>query len=382
MTCPTLAPIAFSLIMLAPLAAGDPPVSPLKWRGSLWALGTLTDRPMADGSAFLRPMETGDSQFSLDGMQLGLDYTFSATWSFKATLMAGRDGKLLQDFSYENGSMGFPEAMLIWTKGADTVKIGRMWTWMGMESTDLTVAIPASHGLMSTYPLPFGQVGLEWRHAWSPAWTTALWAYNGEDRNKDNNRGKTFGVGLIYNHGGAADRFLNFMAFSGPEQDGVGTTAVPGAEGRKRDRLSHSGQWVWGPSTLVWETEYVRELFPAVMLQGTTVEETGTCTGAGVVFKYQWNERWSGYVRAEQVKDDLGFRLNFDPTVAATYGMRRGADLTARALSLGAEHRWGPVFGRLEFRHDSLNRDVLDKEGRAFRAVNGVTLCVGASFGQ
>jgi len=382
MTIRTAAPLLFALVALTPLRAEDAPAPALKWRGSLWALGTQTDRPMADGSAFLRPMETGDSQFSLDGIQVGLDYALSSTWSFKATLMAGRDGKLLQDFNGESGMMGFPEAMLIWTQGADTLKFGRMWTWMGMESTDLTVAIPASHGLMCTFPLPFGQVGLEWRHAWSPSWATSLWVYNGEDRNQDNNRGKTVGLGLIYNHGGATDRFLNFMVFSGPEQDAFGASAIPGAEGRKRDRFSHSGQWVWGAATLAWEGEYLREPFAPAAFEAPGTQATGTCVGAGVVFKYQWNERWSGYARAEHLKDDLGFKLSYDPTVAATYGMKRGVDLTASSISLGAERRWGPAFARLEFRRDWLNRDLQDRDGKAFRSVNGVTICVGASFGQ
>jgi len=376
------APLMAALMALTSLSAGDPPAPALKWRGSLWAMGTQTDRAMADGSAFLRPLETGDGQFSLDGIQLGLDYALSAEWSLKVTLLGGREGKLLQDFSGEDGVMGFPEAMLVWTRGADTVRIGRMWTWMGMESVDLNVAIPASHGLMATFPLPYGQVGLEWRHAWSPSWTTAVWVYNGEDRNRDNNRGKTFGLGLIYNHGGAADRFLNFMAFTGPEQDSLGDAAVPGAEGRKRERLSHSGQWVWGAATLLWEVEYLREAFHPTAVLGASGEETGTCTGAGAVFKYQWNPAWSSYIRAEEVKDDLGFRLSFDPTIATHYGMQRGVDLTARSVSLGVERRWGPVFARAELRRDWLNHEVLDKDGKDFRAVNGVTVCVGASVGQ
>lgn len=374
--------LLLTLVALTPLFAGDPPTTALKWRGSLWALGTLTDRPIGDGSAFLRFLETGDSQFSLDGIQLGLDYALSPELSFKATLLAGREGKLLQDFSGEHGSMGFPEAMLIWTRGADTVKIGRMWTAMGMESVDLTVAIPASHGLMATFPLPYGQVGLEWRHAWSPSWATSIWVYNGEDRNTDNNRGKTFGLGLSYNHGGAADKFMNFMAFSGPEQDSHAPSAIPGAEGRNRDRFSHSGQWVWGAATLVWEAEYLREPFSAVAIQDATTQETGIFTGAGAVFKYQWSQAWSGYARAEHVKDNLGFRLSFDSTVATHFGMRRGAELAASSIALGAERRWGPAFARLEFRRDWLNRDVLDRDGKAFRSVNGVTVCVGASFGQ
>lgn len=348
----------------------------LKWRGSLWALGTATGRVMPDGSAFLRPMEVGDRQFSLDGFQLGVDVALSAEWTFKLSGMGGRDGKLLQDFNGETGAFGFPEAMLVWTKGADTVRIGRMWTWMGMEATDLSAAVPASHGLMATYPLPFVQVGLDWRHAWSPSWTTAVWLFNGEDRLADNNQGKTVGLGLIYNHGGAQDRFMNLMAFTGPEQGG------PGAEGRKRERLSHNGQWVWGAATVAWEVEYLRERFAAGALVNTPDATTGKLLGGGLLGRYAWNATWSGYARAEQIHDDIGFRLNWDPAVSSTYGMTAGADLTARALSLGIERRTGPVFMRVELRRDWLNRDVLDRDGKPFSAVNGVTVCIGGSFAQ
>jgi len=154
--------LLLTLVALTPLFAGDPPAPALKWRGSLWALGTLTDRPIGDGSAFLRFLETGDSQFSLDGIQLGLDYALSPEWSFKATLLAGREGKLLQDFSGENGSMGFPEAMLIWTRGADTVKIGRYevatgaWTFVQYALDVMTLPNGAVIGLSEITPLPNG----------------------------------------------------------------------------------------------------------------------------------------------------------------------------------------------------------------------------------
>ena len=374
---------SLSLLLVACGSAGllraeEPAPLQLKWRGSLWALGTYTDRETVDGSAFLRPMETGDRQFSLDGFQLGVDVPLGTEWAFKLTLMGGRDGRLLQEFSGETGTLGFPEAMLIWTRGANTVRIGRMWTWMGTESTDLTAAVPASHGLMATFPLPFGQVGLDWRHAWNPSWSTAVWLFNGEDRIADNNQGKTLGLGLIYNHGGAADRFMNFMAFSGAEKD----RAELGAEGRKRERISHNGQWVWGGATVAWELEYLRERFAAGAVTGASGETTGRVIGAGLLGRYAWNPTWSAYVRAEEVRDNVGFKLNWDTTVASVYGLKSGADLTARALSLGVERRSGAAFLRLEFRRDWLNREVQDKDLKPFRAVNGLTLCVGASFSQ
>lgn len=372
--------LALATLLALPARAEDPAPA-LKWRGSLWAVGAVSDKTMADGSLLLRPMEPRDGQFNLDGLQLGADLALGQGWTFKVTLLAGRAGQLLQEFSAESGTMGLSEAMLVWAGGKETVKVGRMWTWMGMEATDLTTAIPASHGLMATFPLPFGQIGVDWRHAFTPSWSTAVWVYNGEDRNRDNNHGKTAGLGLIYNHGGAQDKFLNLSVFSGAEQDGLNDKAKTGAEGRKRERISHSGQWVWGATTMVWEAEYLKERFAPAMVAGATGPISGTLKGAGLVLKRQWNAPWSSYVRLEQIQDDLGFRLNFDTTLAQTYGMRAGADLTARSISVGSERRWGAAFGRLELRRDWLNRDVADQDGKTLRAVNSVTFCVGANFG-
>lgn len=378
-----LSALAFCTIAaLVPLSASDTAQPSFKWRGSIWTLGTQTDRAMADGNAFLRPLETSDSQFSVDGLLFGLDLSLCPTWSVKASLMAGRDGKLFQDFSGENGAMGFPEAMLIWTGASDTVRIGRMWTSMGMESTDLTAATPASHGLIATFVNPFGQVGLEWRHAWNPSWSNTVWVYNGEDQNIDKNRGKTIGLGASYTHAGDALRFLNFMVFSGPEQDGKSSLAHSGAEGRRRDRFSHNGQWTWGSATLAWEFAYIREPFPINGTQESNSEEIGNCLAMGTVFKYLWGENWSGFVRAEEVKDDLGFRLNFDPMINARYGMTPGIELKAHSASVGLERRWGATFVRAELRKDWLNRDALDQDGKSFRTVGGITICIGTSFGQ
>lgn len=371
--------MTLAALMALPASAGELPT--LKWRGSVWAVGAVSDQTMADGSMLLRPMDQKDGSLTLDGLQVGADMDLGQGWSFKFTLLGGRTGQLLQEFSGETGTVGLSEAMLIYTAGKETVKLGRMWTWMGMESCDLTAAIPASHGLMATFPLPFGQVGVDWRHAFTPSWSSAVWLYNGEDRNRDNNQGKTAGLGLIYNHGGAADKFLNLSVFSGSEQDGLNDKANTGAEGRKRERISHNGQWVWGATTLVWEAEYLKERFGAGAVagaSGATVQ--GTMKGAGLMLKQQWSAPWSSYLRAEQLQDDLGFRLNFDSTLAQHFGMRNGADLKASSVSVGGERRWGAAFGRLELRRDWLNRDVPNQDGQGVRAVNTVTFCVGASF--
>lgn len=370
-----------ALLAMFPAFAADSPISGLKWHASLWALGTASDRENPDGTIPMRPMDTSNG-FALDGLQLGADADLGAGWSLKFTLIGGRDGKLLQDFAGENGSVGISEAMLIWTRGADTLKLGRMWTFLGMESTDLTAAIPASHGLLATYPLPFGQVGVQWHHAFSPCWGADLWVLNGEDRNSDNNRGKTVGANISYNHGGAADKFLNLSVFTGPEQDAHGASAVPGAEGRKRDRLSHGGQWTWGKLTLAWEGEYLRERFPSMQVQGATGSTIdGTLKAFGTWLKMQATPVLSGYLRLEQIQDDLGFRLNWDSAINAAYGMRKGADLTLRATSLGLERKMGGAFVRCELRHDWLNRDLLDQDAKAYRGANSVTIAVGASFG-
>lgn len=372
-----------ALLPMLPALAADPPAPVLKWRASVWALGAVTDKESPDGSTPFRPMDARNGGFALDGLQLGADADLGSGWTLKATLIGGRNGRLLQEFAGETGTVGLSEAMLIWTRGADTFKIGRMWTFMGMESCDLTAAIPASHGLLATYPLPFGQVGIQWHHAFSPSWATDLWVTNGEDRNTDNNRGKTVGANLSYNHGGAADKFLNLSAFTGPEQDAHGPQAVPGAEGRRRTRLSHGGQWTWGKVSLAWEGEFLRETLPSAWVAGAAGSTAdGTLKALGTWLKVQATPVWSGYLRLEQIQDDLGFRLNWDPSVQAARGMRVGADITMRAASLGLERKLGPGFMRAELRHDRMNHDLLDRESKAYRGATSATVAVGVSFSQ
>ncbi|MCE1229851.1 MAG: porin, partial [Firmicutes bacterium] len=217
----------------------------------------------------------------------------------------------------------------------------------------------------------------------NPSWGADLWITNGEDKNGDNNQGKTLGGNVSYNHQGAQDKFVNLSFFTGPEQDAFSSTAVPGSEGRKRDRVSHGGQWIWDHWTLAWEGELLRETFPSAWVQGASGNTIrGTLTAFGTWLKVQVTPVYSGYLRLEQIYDDLGFRVNWDNAIATGHAMRVNADLRLQAASLGIERRMGPAFVRAEVRHDRINRDLVDRDGHVFRQVTSATLAVGASFGQ
>ena len=366
-----------------PAAPAAAPAAPaIKWRGALWASGAASDRQTADGSLFLRSMDAGDGHFALDALQLGADVTLTDGWSLKFTLLAGQDAKILNASSQDTGSIAYPEAMLVWTGAKDTLRFGRMYTAMGMEVLDQTQNATASRGLLFTYALPLAQVGLNWHHAFTPSWSSDLYLYNGEDRVQDNNKGKTAGLGFTYNHGGAADKFVTVMAYSGPEQDGLGAKTNTGAEGRKRERLCLTAQWVWGASTLQFEGEHAQESFAAGAIQASrgTVDVKASWSGAGLIYKYQVNEAWAAVARVETLKDDTGIRLAWDPSVAAAYGSTRGAELQATGFSLGLERRWKATFTRLEVRQDRLNKDVLGKDGKGFRDATSATWSLGTSF--
>ena len=208
-----------------------------------------------------------------------------------------------------------------------------------------------------------------------------MWVYNGEDRVQDNNKGKTLGLGVTYNHGGAADKFVTLMAFSGAEQNGLGMNAGQGAEGRKRNRLGLDGQWVWGNSTLAFEGEYAQETFGLTTNgkpEGTT---KATWSGFGLIYKYQFNDRWAGFARAETLFDKDGVRLVGDSTIAQTLvNPYPGASIQATSGALGAERRWHATFTRIEARLDSLNKNVLDKDGKTYKAATSLTWSVGTSF--
>ena len=387
-----VAPVAPAALAAAPA----PPVAPVpaapsvKWRGALWASGAESNQQTADGSLFLRSMDAGNGQLAVDGLQLGADVALPDGWALKFTLLAGQDGKILNagtvgsnGLPVETGSIAWPEAQLSWTGGAETVKIGRMYTPMGMEVMDDTQNITASRGLLFTYAVPIAQVGVNWHHAFTPSWSADLWVYNGEDKLQDNNTGKTGGLGVTYNHGGATDKFVTLMAFSGPEQTSLGSGAVPGAEGRKRNRLSLAGQWTWGNSTLQFEGESATETFPG----GTAATPQGTFkaswSGAGIIYKYQFNDFWSLFLRAETLKDDTGVRLSGDTNIAKAYPSGPNQNLQATSFALGAERRWHATFSRLEARLDSLNKSVAEAPAAgtsSFKSAASLTWSVGTSF--
>lgn len=364
--------VGSGLMAQAPAAASLPA---LKWRGSLWASGQTGDRSTADGAAFLRGMEPTASSFALDGVTLGADLDLGQGWAFRATLLGGHAAKVLNATCQETGTVAFSEAQLVWTGGADTLRLGRMNTFLGMEFLDGAANLTASRGLLFTYADPFGQVGVQWHHAFSPSWSSDVFLFNGEDRVHDNNKGKTAGLGLTYNHGGSADTYVTLQAYRGAEQD---TQANPGAEGRKRDRLASMGQWIWGGVTLQWEATWAREVFAPGVLDPK--EATATWFGAGAILKVAFTPTLSGFARAERLADDSGVRLGADAAVKAVLAPRKGLDLVATNLSLGLERTWGKTFTRLEVRQDRLNKDVLDRDLKPFSSCLSGTLSVGTSF--
>ena len=365
----------------APAAPAPPAPGTVKWRGAFWASAAASDTSTADGSLFLRNMDAGNGQLAVDGLQVGADVTLHEGWSLRFTFLGGQDGKALNMATLgangqpiDSGSIAYPEAQLIWTGGDDTLKLGRMYTPMGMEVMDGTQNATASRGLLFTYAIPFAQVGLNWHHAFSPAWSSDVWIYNGEDRLQDNNKGKTGGLGLTYNHAGAADKFVTLMVFSGPEQTSIGSAATPGAEGFKRNRVSLAGQWVWGASTLQFEGESASETL-------TATGPKATWSGGGLIYKFQINDPWAVFLRAETLKDSTGMRLGADPSLAAAHlAISPAPNLTAVSAALGVERKWHATFTRLEVRQDSLNKHVNDADGKPFKSAVSATWSVGTSF--
>lgn len=360
----------------------------ITWRGSLWASAVTQDRDTADGSLAFRPLEQGQSQLALDGLLLGVDAGLGHGWSARASLLTGHLGKVLQASTGDTGSVAPVEAMLVWTGPRDTLKVGRMMTFIGMEFLDGTQDLTASRGLLFTYADPFGQVGINWHHAFSPSWSSDAWVFNGEDRTRDNNSGKTVGLGLTYNHLGSADDYLSLQVYRGPEQDGLGSARNSGAEGRLRERLCLMGQWVWGRSTVQGELSLGRESFLQADILGSPGPVRATWRGMGLIAKVDLGRGRDLVFRGERLADDTGVRLALDPSIREALGLngptpalgRAGANLVARSWSIGVAQRFDRAFVRFEVRRDSLNLGLQDAQGKSFRDGLSGTLSLGGSF--
>lgn len=389
--------LVISLPLLGSALAGQgtpaplrPTILAMKWRGGLWGSAAASDRRTEDGSLFLNTVASGEGRIALDGLLLGADVPLVDGWSLKFTILGGRTAQVLNDADGEKGAVSYPETMLIWTGESDVFRVGRMWTGMGMEVMDHTQDVAASRGLLFTYVIPFNQVGLAWHHGFTVSWSTDFWLFNGEDRVQDNNRGKTLGLGVNYNEGGATDKFISIAAYIGSEQDGFGSATDSGAEGRKRKRVCATFGWAWGSTSLLGEIEAATETFANGAIAGAPTGNTkARWSGAGLILKRQINERWALFLRCEYMRDDKGVRLNYDPTMAAALNPVTGtiipftADLRAISLSIGAERKWGPTFSRFEFRQDNLNKDVHEGpagENHPFRSATSVTWSVGTTF--
>ena len=382
--------ILTALLLAGGLAAPAQTAAPtFAWRGSVWASAVTQDRTTQDGSLVFRPLEAGQSQLSLDGLMLGMDAALPQGWSVRATLLAGNLGKVVQATTGDTGSLAPVEAMLVWTGRRDTLRIGRMITFIGMEFLDGAADLTASRGLLFTFADPFGQVGVNWHHAFGPVWSSDVWVFNGEDRVKDNNQGKTVGLGLTWNPGGSADSYLSIHGYRGPEQDDLGAAANTGAEGRPRERLCLMGQWRRGRTLLQGEASLGREPFLATAIRGASGPQIETWRGYGLILKRDLGHGFSAVARAERLDDTLGVRLAADATIRASLGLDAGgtafsglagAGLIARSFSLGLDKTYGLAFVRIEARQDRLNRDLRDAQQARFHQGLSATLSVGATF--
>ncbi len=380
--------ILMAILLGGTLAASAQTAAPvLAWRGSLWASAVAQDRTTADGSLVFQPLEAGQSQFALDGLMLGVDAALPQGWSARATLLAGHTGEVVQATTGDTGSIAPVEAMLVWTGTRDTLRLGRMITFIGMEFLDGAADVTASRGLLFTFADPFGQVGVNWHHAFGPAWSSDVWVFNGEDRVKDNNQGKTVGLGLTWNPGGSADSYLSVHGYRGPEQDDLGAAANTGAEGRPRERLCLMGQWRRGQTLLQGEASLGREPFLATAILGAPGPQIETWRGYGLILARGLGHGVSAMARVERLDDTLGVRLAADAAIRASLGLDAGgtafsglagAGLIARSFSLGLEKKVGLAFARVEVRQDRLNRDLRDAQDARFH--QGRSATVSAAF--
>ena len=232
-----------------------------------------------------------------------------------------------------------------------TLQFGKFVTFTGEEVIEAGGNYNYSRSLLFNYAIPFTHTGFMAGYTFCPALSANFYVLNGWDDEVDNNVGKTFGLSTTVTPSSNSSLVFNFLY--GPEE----------TNDNHDNRFLFD--WVGSVSpannlTLVLNTDYGWEKGSPSNPNG--LNQDAKWYGAAAYVNYVFNSKWSGTIRAEELKDPQGFRtvstLTPDPFPAGT-----GQNLKEFTLT-GQYTLAKNLLLRPEYRHDWSNLDSFAKATR------------------
>jgi hypothetical protein len=233
------------------------------------------------------------------------------------------------------------------------LQFGKFVTYHSAEVIEAKDNFNYSRSFLFNYAVPFTHTGIMGGYKFSDAITANLYVVNGWDVATDNNKGKTFGVGLALTPIDALQFNFNFMY--GPEQ----------ANNTSNNRFLFD--WIGAFKvakrlTLMANVDYGNE-GKDPLNSGRDSEWYGV---AGYV-KYEFTDLFTASIRAEYFNDKDG--------------VRTGIAQELKEITLTADFKIAKnLLLRPEYRHDWSDKNAFDSQHNTFDTKTQDTIAVGVMY--
>jgi hypothetical protein len=229
---------------------------------------------------------------------------------------------------------------------------GKMATYHGAEVIEAKDNPNYSRSFLFNYAIPFTHTGLKISYPFSDALNASVHIVNGWDNFNDNNTGKTVGLSVGYTP--VEQLAMNFNLMYGPEKD----------DNNHDNRFLFDWVGTIKPVknlTFILNTDYATEEHSA--------PDGGKAKWYGVagIAKYDFNDRYSVSLRAENFNDQDG--------------LRTGVAQHLKEITLTPEIRLAQgLILRPEYRHDWSNEKAFDSHDNQYNKKNQDTIALAAMY--
>jgi hypothetical protein len=233
------------------------------------------------------------------------------------------------------------------------LQFGKFVTYHSAEVIEAKDNFNYSRSFLFNYAIPFTHAGVMAGYKFSDAFTANLYVVNGWDVATDNNKGKTFGVGLAVTPIDPLQFNFNFMY--GPEQ----------ANNTSNNRFLFD--WVGAFKatknlTFMANVDYAHE--ERDPLNGGRDSEWYGVAGYA---KYEFTDFFSTSIRAEYFNDENGART--------------GIAQELKEITLTADFKVAKnLLVRPEYRHDWSTKNAFDSEHNTFDTKSQDTIAIGVMY--